>query len=87
MLSSSLRIGHRIKKILTTELRHDAKYHKWLGQICCQDVINANQLKWRGDLSNNDLPSKTKGGKNTISGTTVNKTLEKDTKSMSTIWK
>jgi len=52
MLSSSLRIGHRIKTILTREFRHDAKYHKWLDQIYCQDVINANQLKWRGDLSN-----------------------------------
>jgi len=28
------------------------KYHTRLGQIHCQDVINANQLKWRGDLSN-----------------------------------
>jgi len=39
MLYSSLRTAHRIKKILTRELRHDAKYHKWLGQIHCQDVI------------------------------------------------
>jgi len=42
MLSSSFRIGRRIKKILTRELRHDAKYHKWLGQMHCQDVVNAN---------------------------------------------
>jgi hypothetical protein len=35
LLSSGFRIGHRIKEILTRELRHDAKYHKGLGQIHC----------------------------------------------------
>jgi len=50
-------------------------------------VINANQLKWRGDLSNKLPFFKKKKGGDTILGTMVNKTLEKDIKSMSTIWK
>jgi hypothetical protein len=49
-------------------------------------VISANQLKWRGDLSNK-LPFFKKKGGDTILGTTVNNTLEKGIKSMSTIWK
>jgi hypothetical protein len=59
----------------------------WLGQIHCQDVINAKQLKWRGDLSNKRPFIGKNEGKNTILGKTVNKTLEKDIKSMSTLWK
>jgi hypothetical protein len=62
MLSSSLRFGHRIKKSLTKELRHDAKYHKWLVRFT---VLMWSMLtNWNGEetFQINDLSSEKMGG-------------------------